>query len=285
MSGDLNSKIYKILSEAGDEEARLDSDILAEEFSGSEHAALLAAQTRASGVPLAYVTGNKYFWRQKYDVSVGVLIPRSDTEILVEAALKFCGCNDMATGDVASVPSDCSSSSVLFADLCTGSGCVGLSLASELVSCGRSVDLKLVDFSSVALEYAGINAGKYFPAAEIVSFDVLSGEALPWQGLDFITANPPYIDDADYAALSEGVRFYEPAEALKGGADGLSFYPCLCALGRTALRSGGMLLVEHGYNRGAAVREIFERAGYTSCVTLRDYGGNERVTCGRFYAG
>jgi release factor glutamine methyltransferase len=274
----------KLLTESGDEEAQIDTRILCEEFEGE--ALSLAAARRAKGEPLAYILGHRHFWREDYKVLPGVLIPRSDTEILVECAIRFCGCHDLATGDVLSVPVSGLSGKVRFADICTGTGCAGISVANELLSHGLSVDGILTDISDAALETAGTNAGallKETSALQVIRNDILKDE-LPGV-YDFIISNPPYITDLEMDELDSSVKYYEPDLALRGGTDGLDFYEIIFKKSITALVPAGAVFVEHGYLQGEAVRALCKQAGFDSVGTVRDYGGNERVTWGIKHAG
>ena len=134
MSG--NDELLNLLKESGDEEAELDLKILKEELSGEE--LVKAVKRRASGEPLAYILGYRHFYKECYKVCPGVLIPRADTEMLVESALKFLGLNAMATGDLLNIPSYAKDiNEVRFADLCTGTGCIGISIANEIVRSGK----------------------------------------------------------------------------------------------------------------------------------------------------
>lgn len=288
--GELNSKLYEILSEAGVEDARFDSSCLAEEFfpdtspdSGLDanlvRQCLLAADTVASGAPLQYVLGKAYFWREKYDVSVGVLIPRSDSETVVEAALKFCGALDIPQDSYDCIRTQ-SLTKVEFADLCCGTGCIGISVANELAGHGIDTTVHLADLSDEALFFANMNAEICKAQIDVAKLDVMQ-EEIPWSGLDFITANPPYVTDAEYTELEDMIRLYEPEMALRADDNGLVFYPPLARIALKALRPGGILIAEHGYAQSDEVRRIFTECGLYDAVTIKDIGGNDRITCGR----
>ena len=133
-----NDQFLELLKESGDEEALLDLKILEEEFEGN--ALEEAVKRRADGEPLAYILGYRHFYKECYKVAPGVLIPRADTEIVVESAAKFLGINKMAAGDVLNVPEYGKAlSDIRFADLCTGTGCIGISVANEIVRSGGNV--------------------------------------------------------------------------------------------------------------------------------------------------
>ena len=276
--------VLKLLTDSGDEEAQLDARILCEELEGE--ALSLAAERRAKGEPLAYVLGHRHFWREDYKVVPGVLIPRADTELLVECALRFLGCHDLATGDVLEVPVSNFKDRVSFADFCTGTGCVGISIANELSSKGFEVKGILTDISGVALETAKANAERILKGSssvEVVRNDVLN-EDVPGC-LNFMVSNPPYITDSEMNELDKGVKDYEPDLALRGGIDGLDFYEKIFKKGYASLLTGGAVFVEHGYLQGEAVRRLCREAGFENVGTVRDYGGNERVTWGIKNAG
>ncbi|MBO4681421.1 MAG: peptide chain release factor N(5)-glutamine methyltransferase [Clostridiales bacterium] len=271
--------VLKLLTDSGDEEAQLDARILCEELEGE--ALSLAAERRAKGEPLAYVLGHRHFWREDYKVVPGVLIPRADTELLVECALRFLGCHELATGDVLEVPVSGFKDKVSYSDICTGTGCVGISIANELLNRGFEVKGILTDISGIALEIAKANAERILKGSssvEVVRNDILN-EDIPGCH-NFIASNPPYITDSEMTLLDKGVKDYEPDLALRGGIDGLDFYEKIFKKGYASLLPGGAVFVEHGYLQGEAVRRLCGEAGFENVGTVRDYGGNERVTWG-----
>lgn len=211
-----------------------------------------------SGEPLAYVLGKQVFWTLTLQVTPDTLIPRPDTERLVEAALAYMSA---AQGRVL--------------DLGTGSGAIALSLAAE----HPAWQVLASDFSAAALAIARSNALKNsLSNCEFRCgswFDVVGdGESF-----DLIVSNPPYIDpdDTHLAALT-----HEPITALTAQQQGLADLVQIVAGAGRHLLDAGWLLVEHGYDQGLAVRELFVQAGFVQIETLRDYGGNERVTLGQW---
>ena len=149
-------QLLALLKASGDEEALLDLKILEEEFEGN--ALEEAVKRRASGEPLAYILGYRHFYKECYKVVPGVLIPRADTEIAVESALKFLGLNKMATGDLLNIPPyGRDLTEIRFADLCTGTGCIGISIANEIVRSGIRAFGTLVDISDTAIAAASDN--------------------------------------------------------------------------------------------------------------------------------
>ncbi|MBK1691221.1 peptide chain release factor N(5)-glutamine methyltransferase [Ectothiorhodospira mobilis] len=216
------------------------------------------ARRRAAGEPLAYLLGTREFWSLPLTVGPGVLVPRPDTETLVEAALEC-----IPEGEVRSV-----------ADLGTGSGAIALALARER----PRATITATDRSPRALERARDNARR-LGLAQRIRF--LQGDwfgALGKTRFHVLVSNPPYVarGDPHLAALR-----HEPAEALIAGEDGLTDLRILAAGAPAHLLPGGWLLVEHGADQGAAVRALLEGAGFTAVSSLRDLGGRERVCRGR----
>jgi release factor glutamine methyltransferase len=215
---------------------------------------------RALGEPVAYLLGEKEFWSLPLAVGPGVLIPRPETERLVERALAHLPVDQPCT--------------VL--DLATGSGAVALAIASER-PLARVV---ATDLESAAVDTARINAAQLGLAGQV---EVRSGHWYePVAGLrfDLIAANPPYIAAND-PRVEPAVRRYEPACALFAGDDGLVALREVIAGAPARLVAGGWLAVEHGDGQGTAVRELFESAGLEVVRTHRDLAGRDRCTEGR----
>ncbi len=213
---------------------------------------------RVDGTPAAYLTGTRDFYMLTFEVTPAVLIPRPDTETLVVAAVDFSKLKPGAR--------------VL--DLGTGSGCVAVSLAHQ----NKGTTVAAVDISPAALEVARRNAARH-GVADRVSFhegDWLA--AVPaGDGFDLIVSNPPYIAPDEFAALDPGVRDHEPRLALDGGPDGLTFYRRLAADGPAQLADGGRAMVEVGHTQAAAVRELFQAAGWSPGPTYKDLASIDRV--------
>ncbi len=281
-----SKEIAVYLEASGDDESELDARILCEELSGERLAC--AAEERAKGKPLALILGHRHFYREDYKVAQGVLIPRADTEILVECAIRFCGASVDCFGDIASIaPPENVPSHIDYADICTGTGCVGISIGNALVRAGTDVSALLTDISDIALDISEQNAKtqcvKGF-VPRILRHDILS-DGLMRDSLDLIVSNPPYITGKEMESLDREVRDYEPELALFGGIDGLDFYGRIFDKAFDSLRKGGAVITEHGYHQGSDVRELCKASGFTDVVTVKDYGGNERVTFGRKNAG
>ena len=286
MSGDIN-KAIEVLTNAGidHEDARFDIGVIFSYLGEDEKVFEEAVRKRASGVPVAYIVGRQAFYREEYKVTSSVLIPRADTELLVETALRFLGALDFPAGDVNLVPESSERlTSPRILDLCTGTGCVGISVLNALLSKGIPAQAVLSDISEEALAVARDNIESQAAdktAAKAVRLDVLSDELPEGLGVfDVITANPPYINSDDMKALDREVKDHEPHLALAGGDDGLDFYLPICKLSHKCLREGGILAVEHGYDQGEQVSQTLMTQGFNNVKVLKDFGGNDRVTFG-----
>lgn len=214
---------------------------------------------RLGGEPVAYLTGEREFWSLRLRVKPGVLIPRAETERLVECAL-------------AHLPEN---TTTRVADLGTGSGAVALALASER----PRAQVVATDRSETALIVARDNARRLgLERIEFRKGDWLA--ALADSGYDLIVSNPPYIAEND-PHLRQGDLPAEPPEALSAGPDGLNAIRRIVIDALVRLRTGGWLLLEHGYDQGLAVRALLAARGYEKVQTYRDLEGHERVTLGR----
>jgi release factor glutamine methyltransferase len=215
---------------------------------------------RAHGEPAAYLLGEKEFWSLPLRVGPGVLVPRPETELVVERAL-------------AHLPAD-RDRDVL--DLASGSGAIALAIASERPRCRVTA----TDVATAAVEATRENAVRLGLDDRVV---VLQGkwlEPVAGRRFDLIASNPPYIA-ADDARVEPGVRRHEPAEALFSGPTGLEALQVISAGAPGHLRPGGWLVVEHGDTQGAAVRALCTAAGFEDVRTFRDLSGHERCTEGR----
>lgn len=267
-------KALPILIEAGVEEPALDARLLFQDaFSLSLNDFMLCMEDectnetgaelfdsyirrRAEGEPVAYILGHKSFWGQDYLVSPAVLVPRPDTETLVDAAL-----SRMEKMPLEKVPR--------LLDLCTGSGCVGISISLET---GLGVDES--DISAEALQVARQNADRLGARIHFYESDLFEG--LVNRIYDLITVNPPYISHEAYQKLGKEVH-HEPVSALDDGGDGLSFYRRLAKEALPHLSDGGLLLTEIGYDQAQKVCEIFNREPWLFVELKKDFGGNDRV--------
>lgn len=212
---------------------------------------------RKSGYPIAYILGYKEFFGLRLKVTEDTLIPRPDTETLVEKALAF-----NPQGKVL--------------DLGTGSGAIILALKSELKA---SIDAYAVDLSKKALEVASFNSQKLNLPVTFIQSNWFS--KLGDLKFSMIVSNPPYIQKDDIHLTQTSLPF-EPIQALTSDDDGLLDIKLICKEAKDHLENGAPLLIEHGFNQGEKVRAIFTEQGYKNVATIKDLGGNDRVTFGSF---
>jgi release factor glutamine methyltransferase len=217
------------------------------------------AKRRRDGEPIAYLTGFREFWGLPLAVSRAVLIPRPETETLVEVAL-------------GRLPAD---RDVAVLDLGTGSGAIALAIARER----PRARVVATDLSAEALAVARANATRLGIAnVDCVCADWYAG--IPATRFDVIAANPPYVEPQD-PHLGEGDLRFEPRAALTPGGDGLRALRDIVVDARAHLVPGGTLAVEHGYDQSDAVLALFAAAGFADVVTARDLSGTNRVVAGR----
>jgi release factor glutamine methyltransferase len=214
-------------------------------------------ERRVRGEPVAYLTGAREFWSLPLVITADVLIPRPETELLVEVALDF-------------IPPG---AAWRIADLGTGSGAVALAIARERPEC----EVHATEISAAALAVARENGHRVLPGA--VTFH--AGSWLePLAGkFRLLVGNPPYVDRDD-PHLQQGDCRFEPRQALTPGSDGLSAIRAITTQAPAWLEKGGMLALEHGFDQGARVRELFRNQGFDRVVTHKDLEGLERVTAG-----
>ena len=261
------------LKEAEIGEAQLDARLLLEEVCGTDHNTLLchgdrevseaeeeqyrkALEQRAVHVPLQHLLGYQDFMGLRFQVNEYVLIPRQDTEILVEEAMRY-----LHDG-------------MRILDLCTGSGCILLSLLHYSNDCeGTGVDI-----SKEALQVAALNAELLGIKADFLKSDLyekVTGK------FDLLVSNPPYIERKVIPTLMEEVREYDPYIALDGGEDGLDFYRRIIGGAQDYLKRGGQILMEIGSRQAQAVSELLREAGFKEIDVCRDFAGLDRVVSGR----
>lgn len=248
----VDKEIQELLRQGGIEDPAHEARLLAQAFDGED--LRQAAKRRAAHEPLQYILGEWDFWRETYEVNEHCLIPRPDTEHLVEQALKL-------------LPKG-----ARFLDLCTGSGCVAISvLASRKDLTATAVDLfpKTLELASRNAVRNGVKERLELRLADVLRDPEEFGE------VDAILSNPPYIQTNVIPTLSDEVK-REPYAALCGGADGLDFYRAILQKWRCVLKKTGFFLFEIGYDQAKALREL--GAQHDLDVTVfRDYGGNDRV--------
>lgn len=233
--------------------------------------ALMLLERRLNGEPLQYLLGEWEFYGLPFKVGEGVLIPRPDTEVLVETVLdRFMKLGKLDPEIV---------------DLCSGSGCIAVAIQKNL----PKSKVTAVELSSDAFPYLTENIRRNGVNVKTMKGDVLNGELLnnfadpedhgEFRKIDCIVSNPPYLTEKEMGELSPEVKC-EPETALYGGADGLKFYRVIACLWKEILREGGLLAFEIGYEQGEAVSDILEKSGYTDIKVIKDLGGNDRVVIG-----
>jgi len=214
------------------------------------------AKRRSEGYPLQYLLGQWEFWGCNFKVGEGVLIPRPDTETLVEQVLDICRREMLKAPKIA--------------DLCSGSGCIAVALKKEL----PDADIYAVELSDKALGYLKQNiAANGCGDIHIIKGDVLKSEtARSLNGLDILVSNPPYLTSQDMNELMTEVR-YEPSSALFGGEDGLDFYRVMTELWKMSVKEGGFIAYEFGMGQHEDVKVLLEKNGFTDVELRKDGGG------------
>ncbi|MBR4670508.1 MAG: peptide chain release factor N(5)-glutamine methyltransferase [Butyrivibrio sp.] len=265
------------LERAGITEAKLDARLLLEYACGTDHSTLYAhpdrevadseqqkynelLSRREKREPVAYILGKWDFMGLSFNVSKDVLIPEQDTEVLVEEALRYC------------------EDKMRILDLCTGSGCIALSLLNYT----NETTAVCTDISEAALNMAKENADSlgFSDRAEFIETDLFPEKKIG--KFDVIVSNPPYIETEVIKTLAPEVKDYEPKLALDGSADGLEFYRRIVAGAGEFLFSSGYLIMEIGYDQAEAVKALLtENGNYHDIEVIKDYAGNDRVirTC------
>ncbi len=276
----------RILTDAGLEEATLDARYLLEwvlhqdytyiwmNLSGTVDPDVIeayrhAVTRRKNHTPLQYITGEQEFMGCSFLVNEHVLIPRQDTECLVEAVYRhLTGTDDLGSGEIRIL------------DLCCGSGCIGISLW-KLLERGTATDrwkICLSDISSQALQVAQDNAKRLKAKVELTESDLFAGIEGRFH---LIVSNPPYIPSGVIDSLMPEVRDAEPRLALDGEADGLGFYRRIVRQAGDYLDENGYLFFEIGCEQAADVRTFLEAAGFERIAVMKDFAGLDRIICGR----
>ncbi len=214
---------------------------------------------REAHYPLQYIFGIWGFFGREFEVGTGVLIPRADTEVLVEKALAV----------IKEINSPC----VL--DLCAGSGCIGVSIAAERPDAA----VTLIEKYELAAGFCACNIARHRTTnATLKMGDVLSGDGADGQ-YDLIVSNPPYITDKEMGELQREVTF-EPETALAGGSDGLAFYRAIIEKYKNSLKESGVMMFEVGINEADSVAELMSEAGFAKIDFVRDLNNIRRVVFG-----
>ena len=290
---------FECLQKAGIADAKLDARLLLEFICGtSQHDLLLngdkvleedfflryqaCIEKRASRIPLQHITGVQEFMGFTFYVNEHVLIPRQDTEILVETALEYLTkiCRE-------------SNANVQILDMCTGSGCILLSLLAlskaykdKLGGTGADISAEALKVAKRNLEELGTQC-ESMPKAQFVESDLFEKwhdkkDGIYEKRYDMIVSNPPYIATEVIDTLEPEVRLHEPITALDGTEDGLFFYRKIITDSVSFLKEGGILLFEIGYDQGNAVAGLMENAGFCKVTVKKDYAGLDRVVYGFF---
>ncbi len=230
---------------------------------------------RIAGEPVQYILGYAWFYGYRFHVSPDVLIPRFDTENLVEAALKRAEEIEAEDKEVPDkmVPGK---EGLRVLDLCTGSGAIGLSFAAERAKKGKSTLLDLLDISPDALRMARKNAEEIYPEARLYQSDLFAAMD-PDSTYDMILSNPPYVTAEEMEELPIDVKDHEPHLALFGGSDGLDFYRKITMEAGNYLKPGGYLIFEIGCHQAEEVKNLLETNGYSKVEVIRDLSGLDRV--------
>lgn len=229
-----------------------DREVTEDQFSGYQ----TLLRKRGEHIPLQYITGEQEFMGLKFRVTKDVLIPRQDTEVLVEEVLRQAQGKDIL-------------------DLCTGSGCIIISLF-KLGNIKSGIG---ADISGKAISVARENARKLEAGVTFIESDLYSQVMGKY---DIIVSNPPYIPTGDITRLMEEVKDHEPILALDGSADGLYYYRLILDGLKRFLKPGGYVFFEIGYNQGEAVGELMREAGLMDITIINDLAGLNRVISGRF---
>ena len=245
------------------------ADIEQTEILGKLHSFFENFEKRRRRIPLAQILGRQSFYGLDFFVNEDVLIPRADTECLVDLVLE-----DYA--DLAKQAGKTYSEKRIL-DLCTGSGCIGISVAKHL----PYQELLLVDLSEKALAVAKKNAEKHLGGnVRLLQSDLLT--EVQEKRFSLLLSNPPYIVSKVIPDLEREVSEYEPKMALDGGEDGLIFYRRIAREAKKVLLPGARLYLEIGYDQGESVKDIFQKEGYQEVEVFPDLAGNPRVVRGIF---
>lgn len=220
---------------------------------------------RLSGEPIAYVTGSWEFYGLPLVVDRSTLIPRMDTEVLVDSALKILRGRSKMDARVL--------------DLCTGSGCIACAIASELPA--SRVVAADIDPRCVSICRRNVLLNNLSPRVTSIDADALGAPPMLIGSFDMLVSNPPYIASAEIDTLDASVREYEPRKALDGGEDGLRFYREIVRRWKSVIREGGHILFEVGETQSAEVQKLLRLASFKDVEAVKDTAGIERVVIGR----
>jgi release factor glutamine methyltransferase len=226
---------------------------------------------RAAGEPTQHLTGKQEFWGLEFEVTPDVLIPRPETEHLIEVALDRLAVREIRAGR----PQTLTGESVQIADIGTGSGCIAIALAKEL----PGATIYATDISNAALAVACRNASRHSVAdrIQLIECNLLEGVSRPSRSFDLIVSNPPYIGRREAATLMREVRDHEPEIALYGGEEGYEIYADLHTQAAAHLKPGGLLVLELGHNSLPAVQPLLDVPAWTNVAVTNDLAAIPRV--------
>lgn len=266
------------LQKASDLDATVDAWLLAEEVLGITRAQYFInpqrlvnkedadkffkfIDMRCNKIPLQHITGKQEFMGLSFNVNEDVLIPRQDTELLVESVLNY-------------LKQKMKGKKVKVLDMCTGSGCIAISIKKL----AENVDVTAVDLSQKALKVAIDNANQLDAKVTFIESDLFENVLGKY---DIIVSNPPYISKSDIETLMEEVKNHEPMMALDGDEDGLKFYKKISEKLNEYLSDGGMIFYEIGYDQGKTVPDILKQYNFKDINVYKDLSGNDRVVIAR----
>lgn len=267
----------RLFAASGSPSARLDAEVLLMRYLGIDRLELIChprreltadqeagfdswVRRRCQGEPVAYIVGEKEFWSLAFEVTRDVLIPRPETECLIEEVLKL---------PLPEAPR--------IAEVGTGSGAIAVALAREI----PRARITATDISEAAIEVARRNAVRHGVAdrIEFVRGDLFAGASGPFS---LVVSNPPYIPETVFRDLPAGIREFEPSSAFLAGPDGLLFFRRLIGEGAERLSACGWLVMEFGEGQRAPLEDLFRQNGQYDTIRFRvDYGGADRVVCAR----
>ncbi|MDO4519071.1 MAG: peptide chain release factor N(5)-glutamine methyltransferase [Eubacteriales bacterium] len=291
-------KGIRILAEAGIEEAGLDAWLLLEFETGYNRAFYFAhpeqelselqmtayfqnIENRSRHIPLQHLTHQAWFMGHEFYVNEHVLVPRQDTECLVELALQILRTNYFAQTEQTK---DGESKQVHILDMCTGSGCILLSILAEMentVGIGCDLSEKALEVAGRNAEQMNLTARAEFARGDLFEADCFcKNDSRNTAEYDMIISNPPYIATAEIEKLSEEVKVHDPMMALDGKEDGLYFYRKITRKATAFLKKGGYLLYEIGYDQGESVSSIMKEHGFLNVKVQKDLAGLDRIVYG-----
>ena len=224
---------------------------------------LKVIEKRCTGVPYAYIVGHKEFMKLDFEVNNSVLIPRDDTEVLVQEVINTCTSYNM------------NDKKVNILDLCTGSGCIGISLAKYI----KNSSVTCSDISKEALEIAIKNSKANGVNVKFLQSNLFENIK---EKYDIIVSNPPYIKTKVIEDLQKEVKENEPIIALDGGETGIKFYEEIIEYAQEFLNPNGMIFFEIGFDQAREVSELLEKKGYENIRVVKDYSDNDRVVIANY---